>query len=90
MAHNLFCAYAGSSYALAWSTSVAEVDSYFPLDQRAMAQGILAGLFLGLGYGLGCILGGIIFNDYGAIALCYGSIGVAAVSLVVFTIGRHL
>ncbi|KAI8138078.1 major facilitator superfamily domain-containing protein [Fennellomyces sp. T-0311] len=78
----------GSAYALAWSTAVSEVDAFFPPDQRAVAQGILASLFTGLGYGLGCILGGAIYKELGAVALCHSSAAVAVLSLIVFLIGR--
>ncbi|CDS10677.1 hypothetical protein LRAMOSA11163 [Lichtheimia ramosa] len=79
----------GSGYALAWSTAVSEVDTFFPPDQRAIAQGILAALFNGLGFGLGCILGGIVYGRWGAVALIHTASCVAAVSLLVFLGGRN-
>ncbi|KAI8641084.1 major facilitator superfamily domain-containing protein [Parasitella parasitica] len=79
----------GFAYALVWSTAVAEVDSFFPVEQRSVAQGILAALFSGLGYGLGCIIGGFVFAVYGSIKLFQISTFVCALSLVVFLSGRR-
>ncbi|OAD76118.1 hypothetical protein PHYBLDRAFT_88121, partial [Phycomyces blakesleeanus NRRL 1555(-)] len=78
----------GLAYAMIWSTSVSEVDTFFPADQRAMAQGILAALFSGLGYGLGCIIGGMVYDQYGVTALFEVSAAIAAFSLGVFLLGR--
>lgn len=78
----------GFSYAMIWSTCVSEVDQMFPVNQRAIAQGILAALFSGLGFGLGCILGGYAYDHYGAQMLFNVSITVAVISLLVFWIGR--
>lgn len=71
-----------------WSTCVSEVDQMFPVNQRAVAQGILAALFSGLGFGLGCILGGFAYDNYGSQMLFSVSISVAVVSLLVFWCGR--
>lgn len=86
---NVLAIIIGSAFALAWSTGVSEVDSFFPPDQRAMAQGILAALFTGFGFGFGCLIGGAVYDSYGASALCQTSAGIAAVSLVVFLAGRY-
>lgn len=79
----------GFAYALIWSTAVSEVDSFFPIEQRSMAQGILAALFSGLGYGIGCILGGYILGVYGSIKLFQASIIICSTSLIVFLSGRR-
>ncbi|KAI9271700.1 major facilitator superfamily domain-containing protein [Phascolomyces articulosus] len=79
----------GSAYALCWSTAVSEVDAFFPPDQRAVAQGILASLFTGLGYGIGCIVGGAIYNQLGAVPLCHASAAVGVLSFIVFLCGRQ-
>ncbi|KAK4508869.1 uncharacterized protein ATC70_013492 [Mucor velutinosus] len=79
----------GFSYALIWSTAVAEVDGFFPVDQRSVAQGILAALFSGLGYGLGCIIGGCVYAVYGSIKLFQISAFICTLSLVVFLSGRR-
>lgn len=79
----------GFSYALVWSTAVAEVDGFFPVDQRSVAQGILAALFSGLGYGLGCIIGGFVYAVYGSMKLFQISAFICTLSLVVFLSGRR-
>lgn len=79
----------GFAYALVWSTAVAEVDSFFPVEQRSIAQGILAALFSGLGYGIGCILGGYIYGVYGFSRLFQVSTIICGISLIVFLSGRR-
>jgi predicted MFS family arabinose efflux permease len=71
-----------------WCTSVAEVDSFFPPEQRAIAQGILAATFSGLGYGIGSVLGGYIYSMYGFNALFQTSAAFTGASLLVFLSGR--
>ncbi|KAI8969238.1 major facilitator superfamily domain-containing protein [Mycotypha africana] len=78
----------GFAFALTWSTCVSEVDQMFPDHQRAIAQGVLAALFSGLGYGFGSILGGYVFDNYGAQSLFDASITISLVSLVIFWLGR--
>ncbi|KAI8339422.1 major facilitator superfamily domain-containing protein [Chlamydoabsidia padenii] len=78
----------GFCYAMMWSTAVAEVDTFFPEEQRAMAQGILAALFSGLGYGLGCIISGVIYDQYGSQCLLGASSCIAMFGLGIFLIGR--
>ncbi|KAG2197418.1 hypothetical protein INT47_005671 [Mucor saturninus] len=79
----------GFAYALVWSTAVAQVDGFFPVEQRSIAQGILASSFSGLGYGIGCVLGGYIYSVYGFIRLFQTSIAICSISLIVFLSGRR-
>lgn len=79
----------GFAYALVWSTSVAEVDSYFQVEQKSIAQGILAALFSGLGYGIGCLTGGYVLNVYGSVRLFQLSALICGISLSVFLFGRQ-
>lgn len=67
-----------------WSTAVSEVDTFFPEEQRAMAQGILAALFSGLGYGLGCVLSGVIYDHFGSQCLLGASSCIALFGLLSF------
>lgn len=71
-----------------WSTCVSEVDQIFPVQQRAVAQGILAALFTGLGFGIGCLVGGYAYDHYGSHMLFNVSIGTAIASLLIFWFGR--
>lgn len=65
------------------------MDSFFPIEQKSIAQGILAALFSGLGYGIGCLLGGYILNLYGQIVLFQLSATICGFSLAVFLLGRR-
>ena len=78
----------GFSYAMIWSTCVSEVDQIFPVNQRAVAQGVLAALFSGLGFGVGCIVGGYAYEHYNIHMLFNVSIAFAVLSLSVFWFGR--
>ncbi|KAI8333710.1 major facilitator superfamily domain-containing protein [Chlamydoabsidia padenii] len=78
----------GFCYAIIWSTAVAEVDTFFPEDQRAMAQGILAAIFSGFGYGLGCVISGVIYDQYGCTFLLGASAGISLLGLGIFFVGR--
>ncbi|KAG0171261.1 hypothetical protein DFQ28_002506 [Apophysomyces sp. BC1034] len=78
----------GLSYAMVWATAVSEVDTFFPPEQRAMAQGVLAALFTGLGYGLGCIIGGLVYQQSGSKMLLEVSCGICTLSFCVFLFGR--
>ncbi|CAM0141074.1 unnamed protein product [Umbelopsis sp. WA50703] len=78
----------GVAFATIWSTAVSEVDTFFPPEQRAIAQGTLAALHMGAGFGIGCVLGGIIYEAWGAHALYQTAALLTAVSLVTFLAGR--
>ncbi|CAO3617022.1 unnamed protein product [Cunninghamella blakesleeana] len=77
----------GFCYALLWSTFVKAVGSFFPENQKAMAQGILAALFSGLGYGIGCVSSGYIYGLFGYETLFNTSIGITIFGLCIFLIG---
>ena len=78
----------GVAFATVWSTAVSEVDSFFPPEQRAIAQGTLAALHMGAGFGIGCVVGGIIYEAWGAHSLYHAACILTGVSLVIFLIGR--
>ncbi|KAI8086099.1 major facilitator superfamily domain-containing protein [Halteromyces radiatus] len=78
----------GFCYAMMWSTAVAEVDTFFPEDQRGLAQGILGVLFSGLGYGLGSVLSGFVYDQYGYRYLLGVSASITLFGLAVFYIGK--
>ncbi|CDH51298.1 hypothetical protein RO3G_12313 [Lichtheimia corymbifera JMRC:FSU:9682] len=78
----------GFGFAIFWSTAVSEVDSFFPPEQRAVAQGVLGSLHLGLGNGLGALLGGYLDSYLGAIWMFRCNAILCAFSILVFSIGR--
>ncbi|KAI8064166.1 major facilitator superfamily domain-containing protein [Gongronella butleri] len=79
----------GFCYALLWSTAVAQVDSFFAEDQRAMAQGILAAVFSGLGYGIGCVLSGLVYDPFGHHGLLLTSSCITILGYLVFFFGKQ-
>ncbi|KAI7874476.1 MFS general substrate transporter [Lichtheimia hyalospora FSU 10163] len=78
----------GFGFAIFWSTAVSEVDSFFPPEQRAVAQGVLGSLHLGLGNGLGALLGGYLDSYLGAIWMFRCNAILCGFSILVFAIGR--
>ncbi|KAH8547743.1 major facilitator superfamily domain-containing protein [Umbelopsis sp. PMI_123] len=78
----------GIAFATVWSTAVSEVDTFFPPEQRAIAQGTLAALHMGAGFGIGCVVGGIIYEAFGAHILYQAASLLTGVSLITFLIGR--
>ena len=79
----------GIGFAVFWATAVSEMDSLFPPEQRAMAQGILGGLNQGLGMGLGALFGGYIDAYFGTVWMFRSAALLCALSIVIFVIGRH-
>ncbi|KAI8068274.1 major facilitator superfamily domain-containing protein [Gongronella butleri] len=78
----------GVGFGLFWATAVSEIDSFFPPAQRSMAQGILGGLHAGLGTGLGALIGGFLYDAYGATGLFNSGAFLCVVSIIIFSIGR--
>lgn len=78
----------GIGFGIFWATAVSEMDDLFPPEQRAVAQGILGALHQGLGTGLGAMIGGYLYEYYGAIWLFHSVIGLAVVSITIFCLGR--
>ncbi|KAI8370177.1 major facilitator superfamily domain-containing protein [Choanephora cucurbitarum] len=78
----------GIGFGIFWATAVSEMDSFFPPEQRSVAQGILGALHFGLGTGLGALVGGYLFEYLGAIWMFRVAALVAAINMCVFYIGR--
>ncbi|KAI9319461.1 major facilitator superfamily domain-containing protein [Dichotomocladium elegans] len=78
----------GIGFAIFWSISVSEMDSFFPPEQRAVAQGVLGALHNGLGTGLGALIGGYIDAYLGSLWLFRLAAILCALSITVFSIGR--
>ncbi|RCH80724.1 hypothetical protein CU098_002008, partial [Rhizopus stolonifer] len=79
----------GFVYALVWSTTMFEMDVFFPANQKEVAQGISAILFSGISYGIASVLGGFIYDIYGPLKLFQISAFICSVSLIVFLSGRR-
>lgn len=59
----------GATYALAWASATKYAFEEFPPEMSSTAQGLLASVQWGLGGGLGAILGGGLYQAYGAVVM---------------------
>ena len=59
----------GITFAITWSVSCSYANDIAPPGTQAFCQSILEGLHFGLGSALGALIGGIIYDYYGAIIL---------------------
>lgn len=64
------------------------MDSFFPPEQRSVAQGILGALHFGLGTGLGALIGGYLYQYLGSAWMFRIAAVVCAVNMFIFYIGR--
>ncbi|CAH1261693.1 MFSD6 [Branchiostoma lanceolatum] len=55
--------------AVTWAAATSYASIYAPDDLQTVAQGIVATTFFGLGHTLGNLVGGLVFQRYGAVAL---------------------
>ncbi|KAG2223767.1 hypothetical protein INT45_003491 [Circinella minor] len=78
----------GIGFGIFWGTAVKEMDALFPSRQRAMAQGILGALHTGLGTGGGALIGGYLYQYFGAIWLFRSAAALACASILIFGFGR--
>ncbi|ORE20476.1 MFS general substrate transporter [Rhizopus microsporus] len=78
----------GIGFGIFWATSVSEMDSFFPPEQRSVAQGILGALHFGLGTGLGALVGGYLYQYLGSAWMFRIAAVVCAANMVIFYIGR--
>lgn len=62
----------------------------FPANQRAVAQGVLGALHTGLGTGLGALIGGQVYDSFGASGLFHSAAALSLFSALIFCIGRRL
>lgn len=80
----------GIGFGIFWGTAVSEMDAMFPPNQRAVAQGVLGALHTGLGTGLGALIGGQLYEYFGASGLFHSAAAISLISALVFCIGRRL
>ncbi|KAI8381196.1 major facilitator superfamily domain-containing protein [Radiomyces spectabilis] len=78
----------GIGFGIFWATAVSEIDSFFPPEQRAVAQGILGALHAGLGTGLGAFIGGYLLEYCGSVWLFRVAALLTLISTVIFCVGR--
>ncbi|KAI8989362.1 major facilitator superfamily domain-containing protein [Pilobolus umbonatus] len=78
----------GIGFGIFWATAVSEMDSFFPPEQRSVAQGVLGALHFGLGTGLGALTGGYLYEYMGPIWMFRIAAIVATINMTIFTLGR--
>lgn len=72
----------GITYAVMWSASASYAHQVAPDGMGASSQGILNGIHWGLGQGIGAVVGGAIFESYGARPMFRITSGLALLSLL--------
>ncbi|KAG0742223.1 hypothetical protein G6F57_010701 [Rhizopus arrhizus] len=78
----------GIGFGIFWATSVSEMDSFFPPEQRSVAQGILGALHFGLGTGLGALAGGYLYQYLGSVWMFRSAALICTLNMFIFYIGR--
>jgi len=80
----------GATYALAWASATRYAYEEFPPELCSTAQGLLASVQWGLGGGLGAVLGGALYQAYGARILFRASSLLAGVGLALLLVRERL
>lgn len=78
----------GVGFGIFWATAVSEIDGFFSLEQRAVAQGLLGALHFGLGAGLGALVGGFMYQYLGAVPMFQITAIITSFSMAIFYFGR--
>jgi PPP family 3-phenylpropionic acid transporter len=74
----------GLTFSALWVAGVSYADSTAPEGLKATAQGLFSGVLLGLGGIAGALIGGILFDSYGAVIMFRTAAAVALVGAVLF------
>lgn len=75
----------GVSFSLAWSASALQADQIAKVNLKSRAQGLLNMAFNGLGSGVGALVGGLIYEKWGATVMWAVVAVLASVSIVLYT-----
>jgi len=76
----------GLTYALIWPAGVAYASRSVAPEYETTAQGLFSGVFGGIGSAAGALIGGFVYEKYGARILFLGSGCMMAINLVIFLI----
>lgn len=76
----------GLTYALIWPAGVAYASRSVAPEFETTAQGLFSGVFGGIGSAGGALMGGIVYELYGARILFAGTGGMMALNLLIFLI----
>ncbi|CAM9384970.1 unnamed protein product, partial [Choristocarpus tenellus] len=80
----------GLTFALMWSVTVQYSDHITPSHLKATMQGLSFTITWGLGYGFGAIIGGFLYEEYGA-SLCFTySTALPLAALLLLLIGGNV
>ncbi|CAM0137912.1 hypothetical protein VKS41_001134 [Umbelopsis sp. WA50703] len=74
----------GIAFSALWSAGVVQADELAPPSLQATSQGVLAAMYAGIGAGLGSLIGGVVYQHFGATAMFYTVIAVTLFSLEIY------
>ncbi|CAO3663464.1 unnamed protein product [Umbelopsis vinacea] len=74
----------GIAFSALWGAGVVQADELAPPSLQATSQGVLAAMYAGIGAGLGSLIGGVIYQHFGAKAMFYTVIAVTSFSLEIY------
>ncbi|KAI9027111.1 major facilitator superfamily domain-containing protein [Phycomyces nitens] len=75
----------GIAFSALWGAGVVQADELAPPSLQATSQGVLAAMYAGVGAGMGSLMGGVLYDRYGANQMFY-----AAISLTCFSLELYL
>jgi PPP family 3-phenylpropionic acid transporter len=79
----------GLTFSAMWVAGVSYADSMAPDGFGATAQGLFSGVLLGLGGIAGALIGGILYDELGAVAMFRWAAAFALLGLVVFALASR-
>lgn len=75
----------GIGFSMTWSAGALQADRIAPNNLKSSAQGLLNMAFNGFGSGLGAVVGGYIFEHFGAKAMWATVASLSFISILLFT-----
>lgn len=75
----------GVGFSMTWSAGALQADQIAPEGLKSSAQGLLNMAFNGLGSGLGALIGGVIYERFGAQVMWASVSVIAFLSIFVYT-----
>lgn len=75
----------GIGFSMTWSAGALQADQIAPVGLKSSAQGLLNMAFNGLGSGIGALVGGIIYEHFGAQTMWATVVFISILSIFMFT-----
>ena len=75
----------GVGFSMTWSAGALQADQIAPAGLKSSAQGLLNMAFNGLGSGVGALVGGLIYEKFGAEVMWGTTVALTFTSILVFT-----